>query len=115
VIKLIHSAGVVMGVCLLASSASADDPQTYKINLPNQSKIGASEFQQGEYKLVVDAPKVQLMNARNGKTIDVNAKIETADAKFAHTAVTTKLVDGVRQITEIRVGGSKTRLIFESN
>ena len=111
--KLMYCAVLVLGIGLLPAGASADEPKTYKISVASQSKIGGSELQPGEYKLVVDAPKVQFLKGKDA--VDVNAKVETADAKFEHTAITTKVVDGVRQIVEIRIGGSKTRLMFESN
>jgi hypothetical protein len=113
--KTINPAAFLLGAALLVTGAFADEPKNYKINVPNQARIGQAEVQPGEYKIIVDAPKVQMVHVKSGKTIDVNAKIETAEAKFDNTAVASTNVDGVRRIVEIRIGGSKTKLSFESN
>jgi len=96
---------------LVAGSAYAD--QSYRITLSSVSKIGNIEFKPGEYKLVVDTPKVRFTDLNTGKEVELAAKVEQAAEKNDHTAIHSKSVDGVAQISEIRIGGSKTRIAFD--
>jgi hypothetical protein len=100
---------ILAAIGLVAGSAFAD--QTYRITLSTDSKIGNLEFKAGEYK-VVDAPKVLLTDVNSGKAVEIEAKVEEADTKHDRTEIHSKLVDGVSQISEIRIGGSKTRFAF---
>jgi hypothetical protein len=101
---------ILLAFGFLTSIASAD--QSYRITLSNASKIGNIELQPGEYKLVVDMPKVVFTELKTGKSIELAAKIENVDEKFANTQIHWSHVDGVRQIIEIRIGGSKTKIAF---
>lgn len=96
---------------LMVTPASAD--KSYNINLSQASRIGNTEIKAGDYKLVVDAPKVRLVEMRSGKAIDLEAKIQTGEEKFNTTAVHAKTVDGVTKIVEIKLGGSKTSIVFD--
>jgi hypothetical protein len=97
-------------VGLVAGTARAD--RSYEISLTSVSKIGNVEFKPGEYRLVVDAPKVRLTYLNSGKTVELDAKIQESDTKSEHTSVHTQKVDGVSRVSEIRIAGSKTRIIF---
>jgi hypothetical protein len=101
---------VLLASGLLTAIANAD--QSYRFTLSNTSQIGNAELRPGDYKLIVDGPKVVVTEITTGKSIEVEAKVESADKKFAATEVHTKLVDGVSQISEIRIGGSTTRVSF---
>ena len=101
---------ILAAIGLVAGSALAD--QSYRITLSTVSKIGNIEFKPGEYKLVIDTPKVSLTNLNSGKAVELEAKVEDAETKTDHTAIHSTKVDGVAQISEIRIGGSKTRIAF---
>lgn len=103
---------VAMG--FLAASAIADQPKSYRISIGSVSKIGAAEFQPGNYNLVVDShdPKVKFTEVSSGKTIELEAKVEVTDRKFDSTQIYSIRSDGTNRITEIRIGGSKTRVGF---
>jgi hypothetical protein len=102
---------ILLALGFLTATASAD--QSCKFTLNNASKIGAQELSPGDYKLVVDAPKVVLTELKTGKSIELEAKIETTDMKSSSTEVHTRQVDGTSQISEIRNGVSKTKITFE--
>jgi hypothetical protein len=95
---------------LVAGTARAD--RSYEISLSSVSKIGNVQFKPGEYRLVVDAPKVRLTHLSSGETVELDAKIQESDTKSEHTSVHTQQVDGVSRISEIRIAGSKTRVSF---
>lgn len=95
----------------LTTAASAEE--TYRITVPSTSKIGVAEFPAGEYKITVGSPKIALTELKTGKLIELEAKVESVEKKFPTTEIHSKKVDGVSQISEIRIGGSKTRITFE--
>jgi len=109
--NVIRCLAILAAIGLIASSAFAD--QSYRITLSSVSKIGNIEFKPGEYKLVVDAPKVRLTELNSGKAVELEAKVEDAATKNEQTAIHSTRVDGVTKISEIRIGGSKTRITFD--
>jgi hypothetical protein len=63
-------------------------------------------------------PAVNVENTKctlvNGKqSVEVNVKVETVEKKFDTTAVRYTTVGEKQSIKEIRIGGTKTKLIFE--
>ena len=101
---------ILAAIGLVAGSALAD--QSYRITLGSVSKIGNIEFKPGEYKLVIDAPKVRLTHLNSGKDVELEAKVIDAETNNNQTAIHSTKVDGVAQISEIHIGGSKTRIAF---
>ena len=91
--------------------ARADEPKRYRVDLPEAS-IGQLSINAGPYKLLLhrDELKVQLSENGTGDVVDIPAKIENAGSKFGYTQVVSAIVDGKRQIKEIRIGG--TTLVF---
>ena len=57
----------------------------------------------GSDKVTIDVGK---------KAVEVPSKIENADKKFDNTAIRYTQQDGKQVVSEIRVGGTKTRLVF---
>ncbi len=102
---------ILLVAAFLVPAASADE--SYKFNLGKGYKIGSSELQAGDYRLVVGGPKLVLTEVKTGKTVEFAAKVENSDKKFGSTEVHSKKVDGVNQISEIRIGGSKTKVVME--
>ena len=70
---------ILAAIGLVAGSALAD--QSYRITLSTVSKIGNIEFKPGEYKLVIDTPKVSLTNLNSGKAVELEAKVKTLKRK----------------------------------
>lgn len=98
---------------LLTVATYGDEPKGYRVML-SDAKIGAAELKAGEYKMLVhrDEPKVSLVEARTGHAIDAVARVESVDKKFDRTEVYSQEMNGVRQISEIRIGGTKLRIDF---
>jgi hypothetical protein len=109
--SIIKYLAIVAVFGLVAGSAYAD--QRYRITLSSVSKIGNTEFKPGEYKMVVEAPKVRFTHLNTGKEVELAAKVVQAVEKNEHTTIHSKSVDGFAQISEIRIGGSKTRIAFD--
>jgi hypothetical protein len=82
----------------------------YKVTLLQPSVVNGTVLKPGEYRLNVAADKVTIVNGKN--SVEVPVKIETAEQKFDSTAIRYTEQDGKASISEIRLGGTKTRLVF---
>jgi hypothetical protein len=79
---------------MIASAASA-----HRITLHQPSVVGGTELKPGEYKVELADGKAVFTN---GKTrVETEANVESNDSKF--------------DINEIRVGGSKQRIVLNGN
>ncbi len=106
---------ILVALGFFAGSVRGDDPKSYRLTLSTVSKIGGQELQPGEYKLLVDTqnPKVRFTEVKTGNEIELEAKVETVSEKIATTMIRSANGGEVRRIIEIRLGGSKTRVLFE--
>jgi 5-bromo-4-chloroindolyl phosphate hydrolysis protein len=66
----------------------------------------------GEYRLIVANSMVTITSEYGKKLSQVPVKVETEDKKFDTTLVTIDTASGKAVISEIRLGGTKTRLVF---
>jgi hypothetical protein len=98
---------------LARSSAYGDEPHGYRVTLP-EARIGRLDLYAGEYKLLVhrDDLKVQILEISTGTVVELAGKVENADSKFKRTEVRSQDINGVKQIMEIRIGGTRIRLNF---
>ena len=102
---------ILLAFGFLEATASAD--ANYRVTLSNESRIGNAQFQAGDYKLAVGESRVVLTELKTGKSVEIAAKVEMGEKRFDDTAVHSRNVDGASQISEIRIGGSKTRVVFD--
>jgi hypothetical protein len=83
---------------------------SYKVTLYQPSVVKGTELKAGEYRITLSDQKIVLMN---GKTpLEIAAKIETGPEKFSSTTVRLANTDGKYTIAEIRLGGTKTKVVF---
>ena len=94
---------------LTLSLASA---KTFKFSLPEIAQAGDVQLKPGEYRLQVDGSKAVLMD-KDGRPIDVNAKVETADYELSYTAVCFSRADGTTRIQAIYLENRRSRVVFE--
>ena len=102
---------ILLAFGFLTATANAD--QSYKFTLNSAYKIGSADVRPGDYKLVVGGARSVLTELRTGKSIELDAKVENMEQKCDTTEIHTKQVDGVSQISEIRIGGSTARIAFQ--
>ncbi len=107
--------GCALALAILAGSLVAGTPnvKTYRISLSNPSKIGSNPLAPGDYKLAIDTASVRVTEVKTGKSVEVTAKVEAGEKKFGQTAITSQKVDGIDEIREIRLGGSKILIAFQ--
>lgn len=90
----------------VASAGTAPGTHTYTINLIQPAVVNGAQLKPGEYRLIVDVTKASLVQGK--LTVEMPAaKVETVEKKFDTTAIR---YDGSK-IAEIRVGGTKTRVL----
>ncbi len=96
---------------VMASAGTVPAPgSTFRVTLSQPSVVKGADLKPGEYRVSLGADKVTFSN---GKTIvESAAKIETGAEKYKDTAVRYLQDAGKAVITEIRIGGTSTRLIF---
>jgi hypothetical protein len=80
-----------------------------KVTLFETALLNGAVLQPGEYKVEVNGDKMTL---QRGKTKAESAvTVEQAESKFDRTAIRYKNGDGKYRITEIRIGGTNTKLV----
>ena len=82
----------------------------YKITLTQPSVVTGKELKAGDYRLNVEESKVTIVSGKD--TVEVPVKVENNDKKFETTAIRYNQEGGKQNITEIRIGGTKTKLLF---
>ena len=94
---------------LLVATAIAS-ARSYTVNLFQPAMFGNVELQPGEYKVEVNE---QTAVIRNGKVHgESQVKVENGEAKYGTTTVRFDNGGGKMKIQEIRLGGTKTKLVF---
>ena len=84
--------------------------KTYTVTLFQPSVIAGTELKPGEYQLELKDTTVVVKNAK--QSVQTTVKVENADSKFSTTAV--RYASGADQskVQEIRLGGTKLKLVF---
>src|SRR5689334_195583 len=96
---------------VVASAGTVPAPgSNYRITLSQPSVVKGTDLKAGEYRLSINADKATLSAGK--VNVEAPVKVETADEKYRTTAVRYTTENGKAVISEIRIGGTKTRLIF---
>jgi hypothetical protein len=96
---------------VMASAGTVPAPgSSFRVNISQPSVVKGADLKPGEYKVSMGAEKVTFTAGKI--TVDAPVKIETAPEKFKTTAVRYVTENGKNILSEIRVGGTTTRLLF---
>lgn len=97
-------------VTVLAMTAMAS-AKTYSITLFQPSDVAGTVLSPGDYK--IDLKDNNKVTIRSGKAVvETEARLETTEEKFNATSVRYRNGDGKYRIQEIRLGGTKSKLVF---
>jgi hypothetical protein len=111
---MINKAILVLVVLTLAVVAIAgtvpSGGNNYRVTLLQASVVNGTELKAGDYKLNVNADKITISGSN--KSVEVGVKVENVESKFEHTAIRYTQENGKAVISEIRVGGTTTKLVF---
>jgi hypothetical protein len=98
-----------VGVFALAVASAAS---SYQVTFFQSSLVGNTEIKPGDYKVELDGEKAVI---KTGKTsVQAACKVETGTEKYATTVVRYSNGDGKYRVQEIRLGGTKTKLVFNN-
>jgi hypothetical protein len=103
---------IVAAAALLASAGTVPSGTHYKITLLQAIVFQGTELKAGDYRLSLGDSKVTITNENGKHPLEVPVKVETGDTKFDSTLVRFNTASGKAVISEIRLGGTKTRLVF---
>ena len=99
---------VVLAFAVLALSVAS--AETYKVRLFQPAVVAGTELKPGQYKLDLQDTKLVIVNGHT--SVETTVKVETAAQKFNTTTVRYSARDGKYSIQEIRLGGTRTRLVL---
>ncbi len=85
--------------------------ETYRVTLSQPSKIEGKQLKAGDYRLNLENSKLTIVSGK--QTVEVPVKVQNGDTKFDSTAVRYTGTGDKVSIKEIRIGGTKTTLLFE--
>lgn len=102
----------VLGIATLALAGLAA-AETHRITLYQPSVVNGKQLKAGDYKLELKDNKMTL--SRGKETVTADVKVEQGDAKYGSTAIRYLNADGNYKVSEIRLGGSKTKLTVDGS
>ena len=97
-------------VCLLAGMAMAAT-KSYNVTLYEPSVIAGTELKPGDYRFELMDQKLVIKHGH--ETTEASVKVENGDTKYASTSVKYDSGDGKYRVQEIRLGGTRTKLVLE--
>ena len=97
---------LAFAVLALAAASAA----TYRVTLAQPSVVKGNALKAGDYRLNVQDDKVTIINGK--QSVEVPVKIENVEQKYDSTAIRYSDEGGKTTISEIRLGGTKTKLVF---
>jgi hypothetical protein len=99
----------VLAFAILGLSVAS--AETYRLNLNQPSKIEGKALKAGDYKLNLENSKLTISMGK--QTVEVPVKVQTGDTKFESNAIRYQGTGEQVTISEIRIGGTKTKLLFQ--
>jgi hypothetical protein len=99
---------LAFGILALAVASA----ENFRVTISQPTSVKGTQLKAGEYRLNIENSKCTMVNGK--QSVEVGVKVETADKKFDTTAVRYTGTGEKQSISEIRIGGTKTRLIFDN-
>ena len=103
--KLMLSFGTL--ALAIASAASS-----YHFAVFQPSFVAGKELKPGEYKIELNGEKAMIKTGK--QVVEAPVKVENGTEKFVETSVRYSNTDGKMNVTEIRLGGTNTKLVFSN-
>jgi hypothetical protein len=97
-------------VCLGALALTAAAESKYKVTLFEPTVIGGTELKPGDYTIAVDSGMATIKNGKS--VVETPVKVENGSQKYDNTTVRYEKGDGRNRVDEIRLGGTRTKLVF---
>ncbi len=97
-------------VCFAFVALAIASAKTYSVNLNRDVVVGNTELKAGEYQLEIVGDKAVLTKGKI--KAEAPARVESSDQEFRATSMRVEDQGGKMRVSEIRLGGTKTRIIF---
>ncbi len=100
-------------VCLgtVALAVATAGPR-YFVHLSQTVMVSGTELQPGDYRMELTGDKAMI---KGGKaSVEAPVKMEENGSKFSDTTVRYTNADGKYKLSEIRLGGTKTKVVFDN-
>jgi len=99
---------LAFAILALAAAFAGTVPSvhSYRITLAQPAVVNGIDLKPGEYRLSVDTSKITLVMGK--ATVEAPARIDSVEKKYDDTAIR---YNG-KTIAEIRLGGTKTRIVL---
>ncbi|HXN46903.1 MAG TPA: hypothetical protein VN893_09715 [Bryobacteraceae bacterium] len=98
----------ILSLALLALSAAAAKDFTVSLNQP--ATVAGKSLAAGEYKLAVHDGMATIWDWKN--KVEIPVKVVESDQKYSSTTVRLDTANGHNVVQEIKLAGTKTRLVF---
>jgi hypothetical protein len=99
---------LILLTVVLAAVALAGN--TYTITLFQPSQVAGTDLKAGEYRLTVDGGKAVIEKGK--QKVEASVRMEDSEERFSSTSVRYATDGGKFKVQEIRLGGTKTKLII---
>jgi len=103
------SGGMALAFAILGLAVAS--AENYRVTLSQPSTVKGTKLKAGEYRLNVENSKLTIVKGR--ESVEVPVTVQNVDTKFDNTAIRYTGSGDKVSITEIRLGGTKTKLVFE--
>ncbi|HEX3748875.1 MAG TPA: hypothetical protein VHW09_33345 [Bryobacteraceae bacterium] len=104
---------IVAAIAIVASAGTVAAGGHYKLTLFEAAAVNGAVLQPGEYKLALTDTKLTIIPESGKNRVEVTVKVETVEKKFDVTSLQLDRATGKSTIAEIRLGGTKTKLILQ--
>ena len=107
--KFVFAFTILALVAAFAGNPTAKVPVAH-VTLTKPAIINGTALKAGDYRLTIETNKVTFLIDKDSR--EIPAKVETVAKKYDTTEVQYDSVGSQDTITEIRLGGTKTKLRF---
>jgi len=97
---------------LAAASLSLASAKSYDISLDQPTIVGQAKLAPGHYRVAVKGSDAVFTNLDSNKTFTEPVKVSAANRKYGETSAETLKENDGEHLQDIRLGGSRTRLVF---
>jgi len=104
---------LILAVFALIATAGTVPVGHYQITLTQPAAVQGTVLKAGDYSLTLRETKLTIAADTGKKPLEVTVKLETTDKKFDATSVRIDTANGKAVISEIRLGGTKTKLVLD--
>jgi hypothetical protein len=98
---------ITLGFATFALAVASAATGSYKVEFLENSVVNGNTLPAGQYKVEVNDDKATISHGKT--TTEAAVKVETVDQKYR---TTTLLYGANSQLQEVRIGGTKTKLVF---